>query len=91
MKLPQIGINFWKVIVGVAFSLLWARVMYLIWQHPSYLTFVWFYLVIGSVILKWVLFELIDRIALKARIANLKRELDEADKRAHRGEAGKTD
>lgn len=78
------GINFTKAIAGIVFSLLWARLMYSLWEHPSYLTFVWFYLGIGSLLLKWVLFEIIDRIALKLRVQNLKKELDEADMRVRR-------
>jgi hypothetical protein len=81
MKFPRININFSKAIAGILFSLLWARVMYFLWEHPSYLTFVWFYLGIGSLLLKWALFEIIDRIALRLRIKNLKKELDEADAR----------
>ena len=81
VKLPRLDVNFYKVVVGVCFSLLWARVMYLIWEQPSYLTFIWFYIVIGSVILKWVLFVIIDRIHLRLRIKALKRELDESERR----------
>lgn len=81
VKLPRLDVNFYKVVVGVCFSLLWARVMYLIWEQPSYLTFIWFYIVIGSVILKWVLFVVIDRIHLRLRIKALKRELDESERR----------
>jgi len=77
----RLGINFYKVIVGVIFSLTWAKVMYIIWQQPSYLTFVWFYLVVGSVILKWVLFTIIDRIHFRIRLRNLHRELEESDRR----------
>ena len=81
IKLPKLGINFYKVVVGVCFSLLWARVMYLIWEQPSYLTFIWFYIVIGSIILKWVLFVIIDRINLRIRLKALRRELDESERR----------
>lgn len=86
LKLPSIGVNFYKVITGIVFSLVWARVMYFIWSQPSYLTFVWFYLGVGSFILKWVLFEIIDRINLKIRVRNLKRQLDEADKRVRQAD-----
>ena len=81
IKLPRLDVNFYKVVVGVCFSLLWARVMYLIWEQPSYLTFIWFYIVIGSVILKWVLFVIIDRINIRLRIRALRRELDESERR----------
>ena len=80
-KLPRLDINFYKVIIGVGFSVLWARVMYLIWQQPSYVTFVWFYLLIGSVILKWVIFEIVDRIHVKLRIRAVSEELDESSTR----------
>ena len=80
-KLPQANINLYKVVVGIAFSLLWARVMYSIWSQPSYVTFMWFYLGIGSVLLKWVLFEIVDRINLRVRIRSMERELDEAQRR----------
>lgn len=81
MKHPRIDINFLKVIVGIVFSLLWARVMYFLWEQPSYLTFVWFYLGLGSLLLKWVLFEIVDYIAVKRRIKNFEKELDEANER----------
>ena len=81
MKLPKLGINFCKVLAGVGFSLLWARVMYSLWEHPDYITFIWFYLVIGSVILKWVIFTIIDRIHLKIKVKSLLRELDESERR----------
>lgn len=80
-KLPQANINLYKVVVGIAFSLLWARVMYSIWSQPSFVTFMWFYLGIGSVLLKWVLFEIVDRINLRVRIRSMERELDEAQRR----------
>jgi hypothetical protein len=80
-KLPKVNINFYKVVVGVVFSLLWARVMYFIWSNPSYVIFVWFYLGIGSMVLKWVIFEIIDRINLRVSVRNLERELDEAERR----------
>jgi len=60
VKLSKLDINFYKVVIGVGFSLLWARVMYLVWQQPSFTNFVWFYLLVGSVILKWVIFEIVD-------------------------------
>ncbi len=83
IKLPRLNVNFYKVVVGVCFSLLWARVMYVIWEQPSYLTFIWFYLVIGSVIVKWVLFTIIDRIHLRLRLKALKKELDESERRVN--------
>ena len=86
LKLLNRGVNFYKVIIGIVFSLVWARVMYLIFPQPSYLTFVWFYLVIGSLILKWVLFEIVDRVDLRIRVRKLKKELDEADKRVKEAE-----
>jgi len=81
MKRPRIGVNFYKVIVGVGFSLLWAKVMYLAWPNPSYVTFIWFYLIIGSVLLKWVFFGAIDRIYLKIRLGAAQKELDESGMR----------
>jgi hypothetical protein len=80
-KWPKANINLYKVVVGIAFSLLWARVMYFIWSQPSYVTFIWFYIGIGSALLKWVLFEIIDRINLRVRIRSMERELDEAQRR----------
>lgn len=81
LRLPRFNINLAKVIAGVAFSLIWAKVMYSIWPQPDFLTFVWFYLAIGSVLLKWVLFWIIDRIYLYFRLRALKIELDESLKR----------
>ncbi|MDP2719737.1 MAG: phosphate signaling complex protein PhoU [Dehalococcoidia bacterium] len=63
------------------FSLGWARVMYFIWPQPSFLTFLWFYLAIGGIVLKWVIFEVLDRVNLKLRLRGVKRELDESRKR----------
>jgi len=88
MKLPRIGVNFYKVVAGVGFSLLWARIMYLLWSQPSYTTFIWFYLAIGSVILKWVLFEIIDRINLKIRLRAINKELDESNMRVREASRG---
>lgn len=88
MKLPRVGVNFYKVVLGVSFSLLWARIMYLLWPQPSYITFIWFYLAIGSIILKWVLFEIIDRIHLKIRLRAVKRELDESNMRVREATKG---
>jgi len=90
-KLPQANINLYKVVVGIAFSLLWARVMYFIWSQPSFVTFIWFYLGIGSVLLKWVLFEIIDTINLRVRIRVMERELDEAQRRRREVEKGRDD
>jgi len=83
VKLPRLGVNFYKVVFGVAFSLLWAKVMYTIWCQPSYITFVWFYLALGSILLKWVFFEIIDRIHTKMRLRAVRRELEESDVRVH--------
>lgn len=88
MKIPRIGVNFYKVVLGVSFSLLWARIMYLLWSQPSYITFIWFYLAIGSIILKWVIFEIIDRIHLKIRLRAVRRELDESDMRVREATKG---
>ena len=82
-RLSKVSINFYKVLVGIGFSLLWARVMYFIWSHPSFVTFVWFYLGVGGMLLKWALFEIIDRVSLNIRIRDLKRELDMAELRRH--------
>ncbi|MBM4462799.1 MAG: hypothetical protein FJ012_05615 [Chloroflexi bacterium] len=82
-RLPKANVNFYKVLVGIGFSLLWARVMYFIWPRPSFVTFVWFYIGVGSVLLKWALFEIVDRVNLRIRIRNMERELDEATRRRH--------
>ncbi len=81
MRMLRLGINFYKVLFGVGFSLLWARVMYMVWQQPSFITFIWFYLVIGSLLLKWVFFELIDRIDKLLKLRAIKKELKESDTR----------
>ncbi len=81
MKLPRISINLYKVVIGVCFSLVWAKVMYSIWEQPPYITFVWFYLIIGSIILKWVIFEIVDRIQRKKMIRDMRKEMDESDRR----------
>jgi len=77
----MLSTNFYKVVFGVAFSLLWARIMYAIWEQPSYLTFIWFYLGVGSLLLKWVFFEIIDRIRIRITMRSVQRELEEADTR----------
>ena len=82
-RLPKANVNFYKVLVGIGFSLLWARVMYFIWSQPSFVTFVWFYLGVGGVLLKWALFEIVDRVNLGVRIRNMEKELDEAERRRH--------
>jgi len=88
VKLPRLDVNFYKVVIGVAFSLVWARVMYLVWQQPSFVTFLWFYLLIGSVILKWVIFNIVDRIHLKLRIKAVSGELEQASTRVHEAVRG---
>ena len=87
MRIPRLDLNFYKVIVGVSFSLLWAKVMYLLWDQPSYITFIWFYLGIGSIVLKWVLFGIMDRIHTNIRLRAVKKELDQSTTRVE--EAGK--
>ena len=82
-RLPKANVNFYKVLVGIGFSLVWARVMYSIWSQPSFMTFIWFYLGVGSVLLKWALFEIVDRVNLRIRIRNMEKELDEAKRRRH--------
>ncbi len=77
----SLNINLFKVSFGVAFSLVWARVMYLLWQEPSYITFIWFYLGIGSVLLKWVFFEIIDRIHKRIKLGSVRKELEQSDTR----------
>jgi len=81
MKLPRVGLNFYKVLIGVAFSLLWAKVMYVIWQQPSYITFVWFYLGLGSILVKWVFFEIIDRVHKRARLKAVEKQLAQSETR----------
>ncbi len=80
-RFPEDNVNLYKVIVGIGFSLLWARVMYFIWAQPSFVTFVWFYFGIGSTLMKWGLFEIVDRVNLRVRIRNMEKELDEAERR----------
>ena len=84
LRTPRLNINLIKVIAGVLFSLIWAKVLYTIWKQPDYLTFVWFYLIIGSVILKWILFWIIDRVYLHFRLRALKMELDESLKKVEK-------
>ncbi|MBN1191459.1 MAG: phosphate signaling complex protein PhoU [Dehalococcoidales bacterium] len=79
----KIGVNFIKIVVGVVFSLIWGQVMYLVWPQPSYLVFVLFYLIAGSVIIKWVFFEIIDRVSLRARLKAISQEIDESGLRVH--------
>jgi hypothetical protein len=86
VRLPEANINLYKVLVGVGFSLVWARVMYAIWSKPSYVTFIWFYLGVGSMLLKWALFEIVDRVSLRVRIRNMQKELDEAERRRDEAE-----
>ena len=88
MKRPKFTVNFYKVVVGVGFSLFWAKVMYFLWAQPSYVTFIWFYLVIGSILLKWVFFEIIDRIHLKIRRRATERELRESTMRVREAAEG---
>lgn len=76
--MPRLGVNLYKVVFGVGFSLLWAKVMYTIWRQPSFITFVWFYLGLGSLLLKWVFFEIIDRIHMKLMVRGVRRELEES-------------
>jgi hypothetical protein len=35
------------------------------------------------VLLKWALFEIVDRVSLGIRIRNMEKELDEAERRRH--------
>jgi uncharacterized protein YacL len=81
LKLPKISINLYKVVIGVCFSLIWARIMYTIWEQPPFLTFVWFYLIVGSIILKWIIFEIVDRIQRKKMIRDMRNEVDESNRR----------
>lgn len=90
-KLPGLGVNLYRVIFGVAFSLVWANVMYMIWPQPSFLTFVWFYLTLGSLLLKWVFFEIIDRIYLKCQLRAIKKELEESDTRVRQAGIDQSD
>lgn len=78
MKIPKLDINFYKVAAGVCFSLIWGRVMYCIWDQPSYITFLWFYLCIGSILLKWFIFKIIDKIDTNIRLKLIKRELEQS-------------
>ncbi len=86
MKLFKIkfDVNFFKVTLGVIFSLIWGRTMYLIWPQPSYIIFLLFYLLAGSVLLKWVFFEIIDRIYLRVRLKSVVKEIDESGTRVRK-------
>jgi phosphate transport system protein len=79
--LQRLDINFLKVVVGVIFSLIWGQVMYFIWGNPSFIVFIWFYLGIGSVVLKWVIFYIIDRIHTRFRVQAVKKELAQSTAR----------
>jgi phosphate transport system protein len=87
IKINRLSTNVYKVVFGVAFSMVWARVMYAIWNQPTYLTFIWFYLGLGSMLLKWVFFEIIDRIRAKATVKLVQKELAEADIRVQQSTA----
>jgi phosphate transport system protein len=50
--------------------------MYAIWSQPSFLTFLWFYLAVGGIVLKWVFFTIIDRIYMKLRLRRVRQELE---------------
>lgn len=89
MKIPKPTVNFYKVLIGVGFSLLWASLMYRIWDQPSYLIFVLFYLGLGSVVLKWIIFEVIDRITMRLRLRRVKRDLEESRARVEGAAPGK--
>jgi phosphate transport system protein len=79
--LKRLDINFVKVVVGVVFSLIWGQLMYFIWKNPSFLIFIWFYLGIGSVVLKWVIFFVIDKIHTRLRVRAVKMELAQSTAR----------
>jgi phosphate transport system protein len=83
MKLPRIklDVNFLKITLGVVFSLIWGQVMYLLWPQPPYIIFVLFYLIAGSVLIKWVFFEIIDQIHLRVNLKAIGRSIDESDMR----------
>jgi phosphate transport system protein len=85
-RLSHLDINFVKVVVGVIFSLIWGQVMYFIWENPSFLIFIWFYLGIGSVVLKWVIFFIIDRIHTRMRVKAVKMELAQSTARVEKVE-----
>lgn len=87
----RIDINFFKLVIGVLFSLLWGQVMYLLWTEPPFLTFVWFYLIVGSVILKWVIYKAIDVVQLRLRVRSVKEELDASSRRVHGVTRGKSE
>jgi len=57
--------NFHKIAVGTPWLLLWGSIMYWIWGDPSFVVFLLFYLLLGNVILKWIIFELIDHFHVK--------------------------
>jgi len=78
MKFIKLDINFFKVTLGVIFSLLWARVMYFIWDQPSFIIFTWFYLGIGSIVLKWVLFSITDKVHTSIKLRDTRRELEQS-------------
>ena len=57
--------NLHKIAVGTPWLLLWGSVMYWLWDEPDFVHFVLFYLLLGNVILKWILFELVDHFHLR--------------------------
>ncbi|MFA5628767.1 MAG: phosphate signaling complex protein PhoU [Dehalococcoidales bacterium] len=79
----KLDINFMKVVLGVVFSLVWSWIMYLIWPQPPYIIFVLFYLVAGSIVIKWIFFEIIDRVTLKFRLKAVSKEIDESGTRVN--------
>ena len=57
--------NLHKISVGTPFLLLWGALMYELWDEPSFVTFILFYLLLGNVVLKWTLFELVDHLHIR--------------------------
>jgi len=65
MKRLLMNKNLHKISVGTPWLLLWGSVMYWIWDEPTFVAFLLFYLLVGNVILKWILFELVDHFHVR--------------------------
>jgi len=57
--------NLHKISIGTPYLLLWGSLMYWLWDEPSFVTFVLFYLLLGNVVLKWIIFELVDHLHIR--------------------------
>jgi len=64
-RLHLMNKNLHKILVGTPWLLGWGSLMYWLWDEPSFAVFVLFYLLLGNMILKWILFELVDHVHIK--------------------------